>query len=60
MKPGVDRAVETLRNDPDIKQKFKEVEVALQELKVATEREQAFYNSEDRKAVKRRFPVKWT
>ena len=58
MKPGVDRAVESMRNDPDIKQKFKEVELALQDLKNATEREQEFYSSETRTAFKKKYGFK--
>ena len=58
MKPGVDRAVESMRNDPEIKQKFKEVEHALQELKIATEREQEFYNSEEHKALGKKYGYK--
>jgi hypothetical protein len=61
MKPGVDRAVESMRNDPDIKKKFKELEHALQDLKNATEREQEFYNSKERKAVGKKYGFKgWT
>lgn len=45
MKPRVDGAVEQLRNDPDIKKKFKDLENALQDLKDATDRKNALYNS---------------
>jgi hypothetical protein len=58
MKPGVDRAVETLRNDPDIKKKFKDLEHALQDLKDAAEREQEYLNSDAYTAVKKRFGYK--
>jgi hypothetical protein len=58
MKPGVDRAVESMRNDPDIKQKFKDLEHALQDLKDATEREQEYLNSDAYTAVKKRFGYK--
>ena len=58
MKPGVDRAVNQMRNDPDIKKKFKDLEHALQDLKDATERKQEFFNSEERKNVKQRFGYK--
>ena len=58
MKPGVDRAVETMRNDPDIKKKFKDLEHALQDLKAATEREQEFYDSEELKNAHKRFGFK--
>jgi hypothetical protein len=53
MKPGVDRAVESMRNDPDIKKKFKELEHALQDLKDATDRKNEFFNSEERKNLKK-------
>ena len=49
MKPRVDNAVEQMRNDPDIKRKFKELEHPLQDLKDATERENNFRNSQERK-----------
>jgi dimeric dUTPase (all-alpha-NTP-PPase superfamily) len=58
MKPKVDRAVETMRNDPDIVEKFRAVEFALQELKIATEREQEFYNSESHKALSKKYGYK--
>ena len=48
MKPGVDRAVNQMRNDPDIKKKFKDLEHALHDLKDATERKQEFRNSKQR------------
>ena len=53
MKPGVDRAVESMRNDPEIKQKFKDLEHALQDLKDATDRKNEFFNSEERKNLKK-------
>jgi hypothetical protein len=58
MKPGVDRAVETMRNDPDIKQKFKELEHALQDLKDATDRKNEFRNSEQRDLFRSAFGFK--
>jgi hypothetical protein len=58
MKPGVDRAVETMRNDPDIKEKFRALEYALQDLKDTTEREQAFYDSKEWKDTKKSFGYK--
>ena len=58
MKPRVNNAVEQMRNDPDIKKKFKDLEHALQDLKDATERKQEFFNSEERKNVKQRFGYK--
>ena len=59
-KGKIKNAVEQLKNDPDIIEKFRSLEFALQDLKDATDRKEEFFNSEDRKAVKRRFPVKWT
>ncbi len=47
MKPKVDRAVESMRNDPDIKEKFRAIEYALQDLKDATERKEEYLNSEE-------------
>lgn len=58
MKPGVDRAVESMRNDPDIKQKFKELEYALQDLKDATDRKDEHLNSDEYKALSKRFGYK--
>ena len=51
MKPCIDNAVEQMRNDPDIKRKFKELEHALQDLKDAMERENEFRNSQENKAA---------
>ena len=58
MKPGVDRAVESMRNDPEIKQKFKDLEHALQDLKDTTDRKNEFFNSEENKALSKRFRFK--
>ena len=58
MKPGVDRAVNQMRNDPDIKKKFKDLEHALQELKDATERTDAYLKSEERNNALKYFGVK--
>ena len=58
MKPGVDRAVESMRNDPEIKQKFKEIEHALQDLKDATERKEEHLNSEEYNNVFKSYGVK--
>jgi hypothetical protein len=58
MKPGVDRAVESMRNDPEIKQKFKDLENALQDLKDATERKEEYSNSEERKSALKSLGVK--
>jgi hypothetical protein len=58
MKPGVDRAVESMRNDPEIKKKFKDLEHALKDLKAATEREEEFRNSEQNDLFKSAFGFK--
>ena len=58
MKPGVDRAVETMRNDPDIKKKFKDLEHALQDLKDTTDRKNEFFNSETRTTFKKKYGFK--
>jgi hypothetical protein len=58
MKPGVDRAVESMRNDPDIKEKFRALEYALQDLKDTTERNNEFFNSEELKNTHKRFGFK--
>jgi hypothetical protein len=58
MKPGVDRAVESMRNDPEIKQKFKDLENALQDLKDTTDRKNEFFNSEERKAFGKKYGYK--
>ena len=58
MKPGVDRAVESMRNDPEIKKKFKELEHALQDLKDATDRKNEFHNSEEYNNALKYFGVK--
>ena len=58
MKPGVDRAVESMRNDPEIKQKFKDLEHALQDLKDATDRRREFRNTESEKALSKKYGYK--
>ena len=58
MKPRVDDAVEQMRNDPDIKKKFKDLEHALQELKDATERADAHSKSEEYNNALKYFGVK--
>jgi hypothetical protein len=58
MKPGVDRAVESMRNDPEIKQKFKDLENALQDLKDTTDRKNEFFNSKENKALSKQFGYK--
>jgi len=60
-KGKIKTAVEQLKNDPDIVEKFRAIEFALQDLKDATEREQEFYNSEENKALKSKYGFKgWT
>jgi hypothetical protein len=58
MKPRVDDAVEQMRNDPDIKKKFKDLEQALQDLKDATERKEEHSKSEERNSALKSFGVK--
>ncbi len=58
MKPGVDRAVNQMRNDPDIKKKFKDLEHALQDLKDATERREEYSKSEERNNALKSLGVK--
>jgi len=55
MKPGVDRAVESMRNDPEIKQKFKDLEHALQDFKDATDRKNEFLDSESYKSLSKKY-----
>lgn len=43
-KGKIKKAAEDLKNDPDIKEKFRSLEFALQDLKDATERADAFHN----------------
>ena len=58
MKPRVDDAVEQMRNDPDIKKKFKDLEHALQDLKDATERREEYSKSEEYNNALKYFGVK--
>ena len=58
MKPRVDDAVEQMRNDPDIKKKFKDLEHALQDLKDATDRKEEYLNSEEYNNALKYFGVK--
>ena len=58
MKPQVDNAVNQMRNDPDIKKKFKDLEHALQDLKDATERKDEFLNSEQRNLLRSAYGFK--
>ena len=53
-KGKIKKAAEDLKNDPDIQDKFRALEYALQDLKDATERKEALFNSESRKAWKKR------
>jgi hypothetical protein len=57
-KGKIKNAVEQLKTDPDIVEKFRAVEFALQDLKNATEREQEFYNSDTRKAFGKKYGYK--
>jgi len=58
MQPGINRAAQQLREDPDVKQKFKELEMALQDLKDATDRKNEFLNSQERKDALDYFGIK--
>jgi hypothetical protein len=57
-KGKIKKAVEQLKNDPDIIEKFRSLEFALQDLKDATDRKEEYINSEEFKSVKRRFRYK--
>lgn len=57
-KGKIKNAIADLKNDPDIKEKFRALEFALQDLKDATDRKEEFFNSEERKSVKQRFGYK--
>ena len=57
-KGKIKKAVADLKNDPDIQEKFRAIEYALQNLKDATEREQEFYNSDARNAALKSLGVK--
>jgi len=57
-KGKIKNAVEQLKTDPDIVEKFRAVEFALQDLKDATAREQKFYNSESEKALSKKYGYK--
>lgn len=58
MKPRVDDAVEQMRNDSDIKKKFKDLEYALQDLKDATDRREEYSKSEERNNALKSLGVK--
>lgn len=53
-KGKIKKAAEDLKNDPDIQDKFRALEYALQDLKDATEKKREYFNSEERKAYKLR------
>lgn len=54
MKPKIDNAANQLRNDSDVKDAFKQLEIALQDLKEATERKRELFNSEKQRAYDKR------
>ena len=56
-KGKIKKAAEDLKNDPDIQDKFRALEYALQDLKDATERKEAQSNSESRTAWKKRHGI---
>ena len=53
-KGKIKKAAEDLKNDPDIKDKFRALEYALQDLKDTTEKKREYFNSEKVKAWKKR------
>lgn len=57
-KGKIKKAAEQLRNDPDIKEKFRALEFALQDLKDATERRREFLNSEQEKSLSIKYGYK--
>jgi hypothetical protein len=57
-KGKIKTAIADLKNDPDIKEKFRAIEYALQDLKDATEREQEYSKSEERNAALKSLGVK--
>ena len=57
-KGKIKKAVADLKNDPDIKEKFRALEFALQDLKDATEREEEFRNSEQNDLFRSAFGFK--
>ena len=57
-KGKIKKAVADLKNDPDIKDKFRSLEYALQDLKDATERKDEFRNSEQRDLFRSAFGFK--
>lgn len=59
-KGKIKKAVADLKNDPDIKEKFRAIEYALQDLKDATDRKEEFFNSEERNAALKYLGIKRT
>jgi len=57
-KGKIKKAVEDLKDDPDIKDKFRSLEFALQDLKDATDRRREFRNSESEKALSKKYGYK--
>ena len=54
----IKKAVNDLKNDPDIKEKFRSLEFALQDLKDATDRKNEFFKSKENRDVKQFFGYK--
>ena len=57
-KGKIKKAVADLKNDPDIQEKFRALEFALEDLKQATEREQEFYKSKQNDLFRSAFGFK--
>jgi len=57
-KGKIKKAIEDLKNDPDIKDKFNSLEFALQDLKDATERKDKFLDSESYKSLSKKYGYK--
>ena len=57
-KGKIKKAVADLKNDPDIKEKFRALEFALQDLKDATDRKEEFRNSEQNDLFRSAFGFK--
>lgn len=53
-KGKIKKAAEDLKNDPDIQDKFRALEYALQDLKDATEKKREYFNSEKQQAYDKR------
>jgi hypothetical protein len=56
-KGKIKKAAEQLKSDPDIVEKFRALEFALQDLKDATERKREYRNSEQYQSLKARYNV---